>query len=123
MTAQAQEAKGKYMRKIKIIWSAPGKITEEFNEPEKLTDGAIALFFKVPKSYSSSPARIKSNLDFISHLQEQLAEQTGRKIPCFLIPEDVQMVQVELDPEQVPDMVRRIFSKKSTKQLDISKGK
>ena len=111
------------MRKIKIIWSGPGKIAEEFNEPEKLTDGALALFFKVPKSYSSSPARIKSNLDFINHLQEQLATQTGRKIPCFLIPEDVTMVQVQLDPEPVPDTVRRIFSKKSTKQLDVSEGK
>jgi hypothetical protein len=112
-----------YMRKIKIIWSAPGKIAEEFNEPEKLTDGTVALFFKVPKSYSSSPARIKSNLDFISHLQEELATKTGRNIPCFLIPEDVQMVQVELTPEQVPDMVRRVFSKKSTAQVDVSKGK
>lgn len=111
------------MRKIKVIWSAPGKIAEEFNEPEKLADGAVALFFKVPKNYSSSPARIKSNLDFIEHLQNELAEKTGRKIPCFLIPEDVQMVQVTLDPEPVPDCVRRVFSKKSTQQLDVSEGK
>ena len=117
------KSQGEYVRKIKIIWSAPGKIAEEFNEPEKLTDGAVALFFKIPKSYSSTPARIKSNLDFINHLQNELAEKTGRKIPCFLIPEDVQMVQVALEPEVVPDMVRRVFSKKSTKQLDVSEGK
>jgi hypothetical protein len=117
----AKSQKGDYVRKIKIIWSAPGKIAEEFNEPEKLADDAIALFFKVPKNYSSSPARIKSNLDFINHLQAELAEKTGRKIPCFLIPEDVQMVQVHLTPEPVLDMVRRVF-KKSTHAVDVSKG-
>ena len=93
-------AEMKVERTMKILWGAPGKFETEFGQPEKMADGATALFFKIPKSYSSSPVRIKSNMDFIDHLQTVLAEKTGRNIPCFLIPEDVEMVQVEVAPAE-----------------------
>jgi hypothetical protein len=109
------ESQGEYMgnngenkRKIKIVWHGAGKIDEEFTEMEKITTGVTALLFKVPKSFSSSPARIKSNMDFLNQLQGQLQNATGRVVPCFLIPEEVTVEQVTVIDSETDRWLTRI---------------